>query len=117
VHTAWSRDGLAHEIRVSPDSPEFVSLAEVPPLFVRALLIGEDAGFYGTRHRPLGAAGRRRTNLALGTSARGASTIPQQLAKNLFLSRRRTLSRSSRRPRSRCSSTRRSASRASSRST
>ena len=33
------------------------------------------------------------TNLARGTSARGASTIPQQLAKNLFLSRRKTLSR------------------------
>ena len=94
VHTAWSRDGLAHEIRVSPESPEFVSLAEVPPLFVRALLIGEDAGFYGhpgidLSELPVAVA----TNLALGTSARGASTIPQQLAKNLFLSRRKTLSR------------------------
>ncbi len=87
VHTAWSRDGLAHEIRVSPESPEFVCLAEVPPLFVRALLIGEDAGFYGhpgidLSELPVTVA----TNFARGTSARGASTIPQQLAKNLFLS-------------------------------
>jgi hypothetical protein len=94
VHTAWSRDGLAHEIRVSPESPDFVRLAEVPPLFVRALLIGEDAGFYGhpgidLSELPVAVA----TNLALGTSARGASTIPQQLAKNLFLSRRKTFSR------------------------
>ena len=94
VHVAQSRGGMAHEIRVSPESPEFVGLAEVPPLFVRALLIGEDAGFYGhpgidLSELPVAFA----TNLALGTSARGASTIPQQLAKNLFLSRRKTLSR------------------------
>ena len=94
VHTAWSRDGLAHQIHVSPESPEFVRLDEVPPLFVRALLIAEDAGFYGhpgidLSELPVAVA----TNLRLGTSARGASTIPQQLAKNLLLSRRKTLSR------------------------
>jgi hypothetical protein len=94
VHTAWSRDGRAHEIRVSPEWPEFVRLDEVPPLFVRALLIGEDAGFYGhpgidLRELPVAVA----TNLALGLPARGASTIPQQLAKNLLLSPRKTLSR------------------------
>jgi hypothetical protein len=94
VHTAWSRDGQAHEIRVSPEWPEFVRLDEVPPLFVRALLIGEDAGFYGhpgidLRELPVAVA----RNLALGIPARGASTIPQQLAKNLLLSRRKTLSR------------------------
>ena len=94
VHTAWSRDGLAHEVLVSPDSPDFVPLSEVPPLFVRTLLIGEDAGFYahpGIDLAELPAAVA--ANLAHGTFARGASTIPQQLAKNLFLSRRKTLSR------------------------
>jgi penicillin-binding protein 1A len=66
----------------------------VPPLFVRALLIAEDAGFYGhpgidLSELPAAVA----TNLQRGASARGASTIPQQLAKNLFLSRSKTLGR------------------------
>ncbi len=94
VHTAWSRDGQPHEIQVSPESPDFVGLAQVPPLFVRTLLIAEDGGFYGhpgidLSELPAAVA----TNLRRGTAARGASTIPQQLAKNLFLSRRKTLSR------------------------
>ncbi len=94
VHTAWPRDGLAHDIHVSPESLDFVGLGEVPPLFVRTLLIGEDAGFYGhpgvdLSELPVAVA----TNLARRSSARGASTIPQQLAKNLLLSRRKTLSR------------------------
>ena len=94
VHTAWSRDGLAREIRVSPESPEFVPLAEVPPLFVRALLLSEDAGFYGHPGIDLSALPVAvATNLARRTSARGGSTIPQQLAKNLFLSRHKTLGR------------------------
>jgi hypothetical protein len=94
VHTAWSRDGRPHEIHVSPESPDFVRLAEVPPLFVRTLLIAEDGGFYGhpgidLSELPAAVA----TNLRRGAAARGASTIPQQLAKNLLLSRRKTLSR------------------------
>ena len=94
VHTAGSRDGRRTTIRVSPESPDFVPLAEVPPLFVRALLIGEDADFYG--HPGIDLAelpAALATNLARGTFARGASTITQQLAKNLFLSRRKTLGR------------------------
>ncbi len=94
VHTVWSRDGRAYEISVSPESPDFVPLEEVPPLFLRALLIAEDAGFYGhpgidLSELPLAVA----TNLRLGAAARGGSTIPQQLAKNLFLSRRKTFGR------------------------
>ena len=94
VHRAVSRDGEVTLIRVGPDSPDFVPLAEVPPLFVRTLLLGEDANFYGHRgvdlkEVPLAIA----SNLARGTFARGASTIPQQLAKNLFLSREKTVSR------------------------
>jgi Transglycosylase len=93
-HRAESPDGGTTLVRVGPDSPDFVPLAEVPPLFVRTLLIGEDAGFYGhpgidLKEIPVALA----SDLASGTFARGASTIPQQLAKNLFLSRARTVSR------------------------
>jgi hypothetical protein len=94
VHRAVSRDGTVTLVRVAPDSPDFIPLAEVPPLFLRTLLIGEDADFYGhpgidLKEIPVALA----TDLAAGTFARGASTIEQQLAKNLFLTREKTVSR------------------------
>jgi hypothetical protein len=93
-HRAESRDGVTTLVRVGPGSTDFVPLAEVPPLFVRTLLIAEDANFYGhpgidLKEIPVALA----SDLASGTFARGASTIPQQLAKNLFLSREKTMSR------------------------
>jgi hypothetical protein len=93
-YRAESRDGVVTLVRVGPDSADFIPLAEVPPLFLRLLLIGEDANFYGhpgidLKEIPVAVA----SDLAAGTFARGASTIPQQLAKNLFLSREKKLSR------------------------
>ena len=66
----------------------------VPELFLRALLLGEDSNFWGhpgidLSEMPAAIA----TNLERGTFARGGSTIPQQLAKNLFLSREKRLGR------------------------
>jgi len=81
-------------INVSPSSPDFIAFSEVPPLFVRTLLLAEDAGFYGHSGidlRELPAA--LLTNLSRGGAARGASTITQQLAKNLFLSRDKEVGR------------------------
>ncbi len=81
-------------IDVSLASPDFIALRDVPPLFVRTLLLAEDTGFYGHRGidlRELPAA--LLTNWSRGGAARGASTITQQLAKNLFLSRDKQLGR------------------------
>ncbi len=91
-----SEDGSAphRPIDVSPASPDFIALRDVPPLFVRTLLLSEDAGFYGHRGidlRELPAA--LLTDWSRGGAARGASTITQQLAKNLFLSRDKQLGR------------------------
>jgi hypothetical protein len=86
--------GPHRPIDVSLASPDFIALRDVPPLFVRALLLAEDAGFYGHRGidlRELPAA--LLTNWSRGGAARGASTITQQLAKNLFLSRDKQLGR------------------------
>ena len=86
--------GPQHPIDVSPSSPDFIALQDVPPLFVRALLLAEDAGFYGHRGidlRELPAA--LLTNWSRGGAARGASTITHQLAKNLFLSRDKEVGR------------------------
>jgi len=81
-------------IDVSLSSPDFIALHDVPPLFVRTLLLSEDAGFYGHGGidlRELPAA--LLTNWSRGGAARGASTITQQLAKNLFLSRDKEVGR------------------------
>ena len=86
--------GPHRPIDVSLASTDFIALRDVPPLFVRTLLLAEDAGFYGHRGldlRELPAA--LLTNLSRGGAARGASTITQQLAKNLFLSRDKQLGR------------------------
>jgi hypothetical protein len=86
--------GPHRPIDVSLSSPNFIALRDVPPLFVRTLLLSEDAGFYGHRGidlRELPSA--LLTNWSRGGAARGASTITQQLAKNLFLSRDKEVGR------------------------
>jgi len=86
--------GRRRTINVSPESSDFIALDDVPPLFLRTLLLAEDVGFYGHRGidlREMPAA--LLTNWSRGTAARGASTISQQLAKNLFLSRDKQLGR------------------------
>ncbi len=86
--------GLHRPIDVSLASPDFIALRDVPPLFVRALLLAEDAGFYGHRGIDLHELPTALlTNWSRGGAARGASTITQQLAKNLFLSRDKQLGR------------------------
>ncbi len=89
-------DGAAPRrlIDVSPASPDFIALHDVPPLFVRTLLLAEDAGFYGHRGIDLHELPTALlTNWSRGAAARGASTITQQLAKNLFLTRDKQLGR------------------------
>jgi hypothetical protein len=93
-HEVREPDGSLTSIDVSASSPDFIALAQVPPLFLRALLVAEDAGFFGHRGvdlRELPAA--ILTNWARGEPARGASTITQQLARNLFLTREKRLAR------------------------
>jgi hypothetical protein len=94
VFGAGDGPGPHRAIDVSLSSPDFIALGDVPPLFVRTLLLSEDAGFYGhsgidLRELPSALL----TNWSRGGAARGASTITQQLAKNLFLSRDKEVGR------------------------
>lgn len=73
---------------------EPLSLAQVSPHLPKALLATEDRRFYDHPGiDPIGLARALWTNIAAGGIRQGGSTITQQLAKNLFLSRERTIRR------------------------
>ncbi|BDG06136.1 transglycosylase domain-containing protein [Anaeromyxobacter oryzae] len=86
--------GTARAIVVGPRSPDFVPVSELPVHVVRAVTASEDGGFFAHEGfdfqelRNAFAAGAEK-----GRVVRGGSTITQQLAKNLYLSREKTLAR------------------------
>ena len=85
-------DGRGRELRVGPGNPSFIPLAELPHPLVRAVLRSEDAAFWA--HRGFDFDSLRGIVLAPeDDKLRGGSTLTQQLAKNLFLSREKTYAR------------------------
>ncbi len=70
----------------------FVALERISPRLVEAVILSEDAGFFG--HGPFDL-GELRQAISQSVEARrwvrGASTLTQQLAKNLFLGTERSL--------------------------
>ncbi|MEZ4471609.1 MAG: biosynthetic peptidoglycan transglycosylase [bacterium] len=81
-------------IRVGPGTPEFVPLAELPPYVGAVAYLSEEMGFYTGTGISLPLITKAiATNLEKGRFAYGGSTVTQQLVKNLFLSRTKTLAR------------------------
>lgn len=79
--------------RVLPQQ-QWVPLSRISPHLRRAVIVAEDARFYG--HEGFDWEGIKNAaldNLEAGTFKRGGSTITQQLAKNLYLTPRKTLLR------------------------
>ena len=71
-----------------------VSLEEVPPLLVMGLLAVEDRDFFSHHGlSPRGIARALLANLRAGATVQGGSTLTQQLAKNFFLTPKRSFSR------------------------
>jgi monofunctional biosynthetic peptidoglycan transglycosylase len=74
-----------------------VPLERISPRLVEAVILSEDAGFFG--HGPFDLGELRQAlgqSLEAGRLVRGASTLTQQLAKNLFLGTERSLWRKAR---------------------
>jgi penicillin-binding protein 1A len=94
VQRVEEEDGTARSFPVGPDNPDFVPVADLPRYVVRAVTASEDAGFFGHSGFDFD---ELRNAAVQGAQAghlrRGGSTISQQLAKNLFLSREKTLAR------------------------
>ncbi|MFM2482142.1 penicillin-binding protein 1B [Celerinatantimonas sp. YJH-8] len=81
--------------RISTGSQEdrlFVSLSQIPKSLTQALIQTEDRDFY--HHEGISITSIARAmlvNLMAGRTVQGGSTLTQQLAKNFFLTRKRTL--------------------------
>jgi monofunctional biosynthetic peptidoglycan transglycosylase len=82
------RRGQAEDAGRKPAfTQRFVPYSRISPTLVRAVLVAEDAAFFdhdGVDYEELRLSFWK--NLELGQFSRGASTITQQLAKNLYLS-------------------------------
>ncbi len=94
TYRAYHPDGTPAEVTTGPETSSWTNLDDMSPFLVAAVLTTEDGAFYkhhGFNHNAI------RSSVAANVKARrfvrGASTITMQLAKNLFLSREKTLSR------------------------
>ncbi|MRR56462.1 MAG: transglycosylase [Deltaproteobacteria bacterium] len=86
--------GNYHPLKVGPKSNYWTPSAAIPPEMKWAVILAEDANFY--RHEGIDVKAIKdaiKHDLEKKSFDRGASTITQQVAKNLFLSREKTISR------------------------
>ena len=92
-YTFTNNDGTKRSIVVGESNPRFTPISLIPEHLIWAVVVSEDAGFFvhkGVDFQELDAAVKDNIK---NHKMRGGSTIPQQLAKNLFLNRDKTLLR------------------------
>jgi hypothetical protein len=94
TYRTYHPDGTPSDTTTGPGTTSWTDLDNISPFMIAAVLTTEDGAFYkhhGFNHSAI----RNSTaaNLKARRFVRGASTITMQLAKNLFLSREKTLSR------------------------
>jgi len=83
-----------YKIYLCPDSGQYTRYAQISPFLIKAVVLSEDSAFW--QHNGFDFSEMQKsfeTNLKKGKFARGGSTITQQLAKNLFLGKEKTLTR------------------------
>jgi hypothetical protein len=94
LYTAYEYGRPFKSFLVGPSNPYFTPLEEISPHLRHAILTSEDGSFF--YHNGFNEESFRRSiaeNYKKGKFARGGSTISMQLVKNVFLSRRKTISR------------------------
>ena len=86
--------GVMHPFKVGPKNPYWAPLDSIPDELKWAVIVAEDANFY--EHGGIDVPALKEAikyDLKRKRLAHGASTITQQLAKNLFLSRDKSIRR------------------------
>jgi monofunctional biosynthetic peptidoglycan transglycosylase len=86
--------GEYHPFTVGPKNPDWTPSSRIPPEMKWAVILAEDANFY--KHEGFDVKAIKNAikyDLEKKSLKRGASTITQQTAKNLFLSREKTITR------------------------
>ena len=86
-----------YEVKLCPGSPTYAKFSEISHYLPDAVVMSEDGKFYS--HHGFDFDELKRSlekNMAKGFYARGGSTITQQLAKNLYLTKEKTLTRKAR---------------------
>jgi len=86
--------GNSHPLVVGPQNRYWTRADDIPPEMKWSVVVAEDANFY--QHEGIDLKAMKsalKYDLEKRRFARGASTITQQVAKNLFLTREKTLTR------------------------
>jgi monofunctional biosynthetic peptidoglycan transglycosylase len=92
--TVRDENGKQIPFILGPRNPGWTPLSEIPPDLQRAVVVAEDDTFY--HHHGFNVAAIRDAlweNIKRRRPVRGGSTITQQLAKNLYLSKKKSLER------------------------
>jgi len=87
-------NGKEHSFIVGPKNPNWVFIHRIPKSLIGAVVVSEDSLFF--RHKGLDYKAMKealKKDIEEGKFARGGSTITQQTAKNLYLTREKTISR------------------------
>lgn len=93
-HRVTEPDGTVYSFQTGPGSGNWTPYRDISPWMTAVITTTEDGGFFS--HSGFSTFAIKESivqNLEKGSFVRGASTISQQLAKNLFLSREKTISR------------------------
>jgi len=94
THTYLEYTSLAQGVTVGPGSGDYITLDELPGYVPAAMYLTEDRRFYDHGGLRIGLINRAiRLNIKERRYVYGGSTISQQLVKNLFLTRNKTLAR------------------------
>lgn len=93
-YTAFEKGQPVKTFLVGPENPDYYSLNAISPHLRNAILCSEDGSFFW--HKGFNPEAIQRSiaeNIRAGKFVRGGSTISMQLIKNVFLTRKKTLSR------------------------
>lgn len=93
-YTAYEKGEAVRSFMVGSENPNFRTLDQISPFLRNAALMAEDGGFFWHRgFIPDAIKASVTKNIKAKRFARGGSTISQQLVKNVFLNRNKTIAR------------------------